>query len=502
MSYSQFGEDKYISSLFPNDYIGTCVEVGAYDGITLSNTLYFEKKGWSCLCIEPIPLQYGKCKSIRKNAINCAISDSNKEDIPFYIYNINNNNESAMSSLEPDSRLIESHKDIINNVLEIKVKCRTLTSILDEAKFPNVIDFISIDTENTELDVLKGFDFSKYSVRYFIIENNFNEPFCEDYLKKFGYVKKDRLGVNDIFEKSNKVNQIETWTFYEGLDSSGGDISRCNKRDIVSLKAAAESDPSCVAFNTLGFLKSSVRFPLQKTPYLYCGPDGLYVKKSYTSTTPYLNFHGELQCGKYVDQTLREYFPDYSYKGVFLDIGAYEPINISNSYHFERNGYTVICFEANTNLISDLKAQRNNVYNYAISYEDKDMIEFNVVNGSWGGGSLTAGVSAIDLDPNYLKAFSSGIKSIEKISVAQKSLNSCLPEILKGHVNIDIVSIDVEGGELNCIKGFDLNRYKVKVFVIENIFKNLEISEYLINHGYILDKIIEYNEYYIKLDAF
>ena len=47
-------------------------------------------------------------------------------------------------------------------------------------------------------------------------------------------------------------------------------------------------------------------------------------------------FHGEIQCGKYVDQTLREYFPDITYKGIFLDIGAYEPINISNSYHFEK----------------------------------------------------------------------------------------------------------------------------------------------------------------------
>jgi hypothetical protein len=50
----------------------------------------------------------------------------------------------------------------------------------------------------------------------------------------------------------------------------------------------------------------------------------------------YNNFHGEVQHGKFVDETLREYFPDYNYKGIFLDIGAYEPINISNSYHFEK----------------------------------------------------------------------------------------------------------------------------------------------------------------------
>jgi FkbM family methyltransferase len=423
MFYGQHGEDKFMNALFSEDYKGVCVEVGAYNGESCSNTYFFENKGWSCLCIEPIPSQYEKCKVIRKNCVNYAVSDSNKEDVPFMIFNIGDDkNESAMSSLDPDTRLIKSHKHMINSTVEIKVKCRTLTSILDDANFSKEIDFISIDTENTELNVLKGFDFSKYSVKYFIIENNFNEPACEDYLKEFGYIKLHRIAVNDIFYK-------------ESLDK-------------------------------------------------------------------YNSFHGEIQHGKHVDQTLREYFPDYSYKGTMLDIGAYEPINISNSYHFEKNGYNVVCFEANTSLIPILKADRANVYNYAISYEDKDIVTFNVVHGSWGGGSLTAGISAIELDPQYLQQFHSGIRSIEQISIPQKSLNSCLPEILKGSTQIDIVSIDVEGGELNVLKGLDLNKYKVKVFVIENVYKNTNIGEFLDNYGYKLDKRIEYNEYYIKLDAF
>lgn len=80
----------------------------------------------------------------------------------------------------------------------------------------------------------------------------------------------------------------------------------------------------------------------------------------------YNHFHGELQQGKYVDQTLREYFPDYSYKGVCVDVGAYEPVNISNSYHFERNNWDVYCIEANTLLIPGLQRERKNVYNYAV----------------------------------------------------------------------------------------------------------------------------------------
>ena len=58
MFYGQHLEDEYIKSLFPNDFIGICIEVGAYNGISLSNTYHFELIGWRCLCIEPIPSAY------------------------------------------------------------------------------------------------------------------------------------------------------------------------------------------------------------------------------------------------------------------------------------------------------------------------------------------------------------------------------------------------------------------------------------------------------------
>ena len=430
--YSQFGEDIFMGSLFPKGYIGTCVEVGAYDGRTGSNTLSFEERGWKCVCVEPLPVHFEKCKSIRKYVVNCCISDTNKEDIPFYIFELNDGNQSAISSLEPDQRLIDSHSHLIRKGGQvIRVKCRTLTSVLDEANFPHEIDFISIDTENTEINVLKGFDFSKYKVKYLIIENNYNESICEEYLSSLGFKKFRRHEVNDYYMNINAI-----------------DINTHPYRNNIQLT--------------------------------------------------YSVYHGEEQQGKCVDQTLREYFPNFLYNGIFLDVGAYEPINISNSYHFERNGWNVICFEANTDLIPGLKEKRKNVYNYAISNESKEYIEFNVVDGCWGGGSLTAGVSAIDLDPEYVKTFGYGIKNIRKIKVPQRSLNDCLPEILNNSTNIDIMSIDVEGGELNVLKGLDLNKYTVKVFVIENVFSNKNIGEYLSSFNYILDKRIDYNEYYIK----
>lgn len=201
MTYtSQHGEDKFMESLFPNDYIGVCVEVGAYNGISLSNTYHFEKKGWRSLCIEAIPHQYEECRKIRKESVHAAVSDKDGEDIEFTIFNLGDN-ECAISGIEPDERLIESHKHMITGVRTINMSTQTLTTILDTYNYPKQIDFISIDVENTELKVLQGFDFLKYDVKCFVIENNFNEPECEEYLKQYGYRKIHRLAVNDFFIK-------------------------------------------------------------------------------------------------------------------------------------------------------------------------------------------------------------------------------------------------------------------------------------------------------------
>lgn len=196
--YGQHGEDIYLKSLFKDTLRGVCVEVGAYDGISMSNTFHFEKLGWRCLCIEPVESSFINCKKNRADALQYCISDADKPDQELTVFALNTN-LSAITSLQPDPRLIESHKHLITDVIKQTVKVRSLTSILNELNFPTDIDFISVDTENTELDVLKGIDFNKYNIKVFVVENNYNEPFCEEYLKNFGYIKIHRIAVNDFY---------------------------------------------------------------------------------------------------------------------------------------------------------------------------------------------------------------------------------------------------------------------------------------------------------------
>lgn len=75
MFYGQFGEEKFINTIFPDKTDGICIEVGAYDGISLSNTLHYEQKGWRVLCIEPIQEAFQKCKQIRKECYQCCVGE-------------------------------------------------------------------------------------------------------------------------------------------------------------------------------------------------------------------------------------------------------------------------------------------------------------------------------------------------------------------------------------------------------------------------------------------
>jgi FkbM family methyltransferase len=204
--HGQFGEDKILSNFFNNTYIGTCVEVGADNGISGSNTYHFEKNGWKCLCIEPIPESFKDCNFNRQHSLNLCAADIDIDNIEFSVITILGNT-SAISSLKIDERLIENYKNLITDTNKIYVNVRTLNTIFKETNFPTCIDFISIDTENTELNVLKGLDLEKYDVKFFLIENNFNESIIEEYLITKNFKKIYRNFVNDFYVNNNYLNK-------------------------------------------------------------------------------------------------------------------------------------------------------------------------------------------------------------------------------------------------------------------------------------------------------
>lgn len=148
---------------------GFFIELGANDGITQSNTAFFEfYRGWKGLLIEPSVEKYEQCIINRPSSIvqNYACVDSIYQLAHIY----GDFNGSLMSSVN-GSRL--------NSSQLLQVSTITLEKLLDKYAAPGqIIDLLSLDTEGYELPILKGLNLDKYRPRYMLIEiytKDFNE---------------------------------------------------------------------------------------------------------------------------------------------------------------------------------------------------------------------------------------------------------------------------------------------------------------------------------------
>jgi FkbM family methyltransferase len=84
-SHAQFAEDQILAEIFADRSGGTCVEVGANDGRTGSASYLFEKRGWQCLLVEPIPALAQEIRKWRTCiVVNCAAS-SREGEATFYV---------------------------------------------------------------------------------------------------------------------------------------------------------------------------------------------------------------------------------------------------------------------------------------------------------------------------------------------------------------------------------------------------------------------------------
>jgi FkbM family methyltransferase len=215
--YSQFGEDKIISKIFLNKPKGLCVEVGANNGVDGSTTFYFEKIGWKCILVEANPSLCQELRSVRSNSVlyECAASDLSGI-VTFHI---------ATGSLKADTvSTVSTNKNDIDRIKTlglvshpVQVKAMTLDDILSDAQVTDPIDFVSIDVEGYEYEVISGFSLSKWKPTILMIEDNsiFKSNKVTKCLGTYGYVRFFRTGVNDWYaHRSNRqlVNaRSRTW---------------------------------------------------------------------------------------------------------------------------------------------------------------------------------------------------------------------------------------------------------------------------------------------------
>ena len=183
-SYSQIGQDLAVLEYFGGKSTGYFVEVGAHAGIHFSNTYLLETLGWNGLCIEPLARAFAELVKNRR----CACS-------PFAAYSFSGVSEFTTAPSEFGDMLsglvahIDKYPEALRGTRTI-LETRTLTSLLEERGAPHRIDYLSIDTEGSELEVLRGIDFEKYSFGYLTIEHNWIEPRRSEmraFLERVGY---------------------------------------------------------------------------------------------------------------------------------------------------------------------------------------------------------------------------------------------------------------------------------------------------------------------------
>lgn len=198
--FSQFGEDRVLARIFAGRQNGVCVEVGANNGVYGSTTLYFERLGWECVLVEPNP---DLCRNLRAEragrVFECAASSaSGVATLQVAIGSVLAHAVSALGGDESAALILKQHGLATRPV---EVATRRLDEVLEEARLSGPIDFVSIDVEGHELELLKGFAVERWRPRILIVEDNggswFNDVSRE--LSRRGYLRFRRTGVNDWY---------------------------------------------------------------------------------------------------------------------------------------------------------------------------------------------------------------------------------------------------------------------------------------------------------------
>ncbi|MCJ9673385.1 MULTISPECIES: FkbM family methyltransferase [unclassified Neorhizobium] len=172
-SFSQIQQDRWVLEELREKRDGFFVEIGAFDGKTHSNTYLLETAyGWKGILAEPNPILSDGIRSIRSSPLDTRPVDSDTGKSVVMRYVADEPELSAMADRAYSDQHAEARR---KGSVEIAQSTISLDDLLQTYNAPDEIDFISIDTEGNEPDILSSFDFDRYTVRLFCVEHNYTD---------------------------------------------------------------------------------------------------------------------------------------------------------------------------------------------------------------------------------------------------------------------------------------------------------------------------------------
>jgi FkbM family methyltransferase len=215
--YSQNGEDCLLWKFFAYKKEGLFIDVGAFDGRFLSNTYSFEQQGWKGICIEPHPVYFKLCNQLRTNSICINAACVKSPDLEKIFFNADE--IGLLSGIKKNPVIQKRYQKIgleFKGFKEIEIQTVTLNQVISQYVQKNQeIDFVSIDVEGTELDVIKGIDLSRYRPRVIVVEINDQEELRNHLVQKNNYYEAISLKQNTFFLRDkDDIDTIQSISFF------------------------------------------------------------------------------------------------------------------------------------------------------------------------------------------------------------------------------------------------------------------------------------------------
>ena len=188
-SKSQNFQDLFVLSELALKKNGFFVDFGATNGIHCSNSFLLENSfGWRGILAEPAQRWHNE---LRRNRPLASIEDACVWKESNLRLTFNETEDGNLSTLDSFSNL-DSHRELRKHGQRYEVTTISLTDLLDKYSAPKTIDYLSIDTEGSEFEILNSFDFEKYSFSVITCEHNYTPAREKIYelLTSKGYVRK------------------------------------------------------------------------------------------------------------------------------------------------------------------------------------------------------------------------------------------------------------------------------------------------------------------------